>query len=131
MVARGTARHVDYRRAGGRMIASDGDATIVQDPGSGTASFGTLHVKAPNADGEISNRRGTAWGGVTLLTGRGDDAVTQTVAYDNSQVHSESHVTAHGPGYHVEGNGLVAASDGSSVRLTHGVQGQMQMGAER
>lgn len=113
------------------MIARDGDVTIVPEPGSGAAAFGTLHVTAPNADGEITNRRGTAWGGVTLVTGRGDDGVTQAVTYDGAQVKSESHVTAHGPGYHVEGNGLVASSDGSSVRLTHGVKGQMQMEAQR
>jgi hypothetical protein len=131
VVARGTAEHVDYRRAGGRVLATDGDATMVPEARSGLAPFGTLHFTAPHADGEIANRRGTAWGGVALDTGRGDRAVTEAAAFDDAVLHSESHVTAHGPGYRVEGNGLVASADGNSIRLTRGVQGQMQMEAER
>jgi hypothetical protein len=131
VVARGTAEHVDYRRAGGRVLAANGAATMVPDARSGLAPFGTLHFTAPHADGEIANRHGTAWGGVTLDTGRGDRVVTDAAAYDSAVIHSESRVTAHGPGYRVEGNGLVAQADGNSIRLTHGVQGQMQMEAQR
>jgi hypothetical protein len=131
VVARGTAEHVDYRRAGGRVLATDGDATMVPEARSGLAPFGTLHFTAPHADGEMTNRRGTAWGGVALDTSRGDRAVTEAAAFDGAVLHSESPVTAHGPGYRVEGNGLVAQADGNSIRLTHGVQGQMQMEAQR
>jgi hypothetical protein len=131
VVSRGTAEHVDYRRAGGRVLATEGAATIVPDARSGLAPFGTLHFTAPHADGEIGSRHGTAWGGVTLDTGRGDRAVTEAAAYDSAVIHSESRVTANGPGYRVEGNGLVAQADGNSIRLTRGVQGQMQMEAQR
>jgi hypothetical protein len=131
VVSRGTAEFLDYRRAGGRVIATNGAATMVPEPASGLAPFGTLHFTAPQIDGEVINRRGNAWGGVTLDTGRGDHAFTEAAAYDGSAVHSESHVTARGPGYRVEGNGLIAQADGSSVVLTRGVQGQLQMEAPR
>ncbi len=134
MVSRGTARTVDYRREGGHLIASDGAATIVPDSGTELASFGALHVRAPLIDGEVgegSNRHGMAWGGVNLDTGRGDKAFSEAVAYDGTIVHSEVPVTAHGPGYRVHGNGMVARADGSSVHLTRGVAGQMQMEAGR
>jgi hypothetical protein len=131
VVARGTAEHADYRRAGGRVLATTAAATLIPDARSGIAPFGALHFTAPHLDGEIGNRHGTAWGGVTLDTGRGDHALTEAAAYDGAVIHSETRVTAHGPGYRVEGNGLVAQADGNSIQLTHGVRGQMQMEAER
>jgi len=131
VVSRGTAEHLDYRRAGGRLVASAGAASMDPEPGTALASFGTLHFSAPHADGEIANKRGTAWGGVNLDTGRGDRAFTEAVEYDGKVLRSDQKVTAHGPGYRVQGNGLVAQADGSAVQLTHGVTGQMQMEAER
>src|SRR5207248_1111072 len=131
VVSRGTARTLDYRRAGGHLIASDGVATIAPDSGTELASFGALHVRAPSIDGQVGNRHGMAWGGVNLDTGRGDKAFSEAVAYDGAIVHSEVPVTAHGPGYRVYGNGMVARSDGSSIQLTRGVAGQMQMEAGR
>ncbi|MCA1829184.1 MAG: hypothetical protein ABR567_20115 [Myxococcales bacterium] len=131
VVARGTAEHLDYRRAGGRLVATAGAASMEPQPGTTLASFGTLHVTAPHADGEIANRRGTAWGGVDLDTGRGDRGSTEAVEYDGVVLRSEKKVIAHGPGYRVEGNGLIAQADGSSVRLTNRVTGQMQMEAQR
>jgi hypothetical protein len=130
VVARGTAEHLDYRRAGGRLVAYVGAASLEPEPGSGLAAFGTLYFAAPHVDGEIANRRGNAWGGVNLDTGRGDRAFTEAVEYDGTVLKSEKKVTAHGPGYRVQGNGLIAQSDGSWVRLTNGVVGQMQMEAQ-
>lgn len=127
VVARGTAKVLDYRRAGGRLIASDAAATMVAGAGTGLASFGALHFTAPRIDGEVAGRRGQATGGVKLETGRGDRAATESVVYDGETVRSDSKVVALGPGYRVQGNGMVARADGSSVRLTRGVSGQMQM----
>src|SRR5437763_1448148 len=69
VVARGTAEHLDYRRSGGRLVATTGAASLEPEPGSGLVSFGTLHLAAPQVDGEVANRRGTATGGVHLKTG--------------------------------------------------------------
>src|SRR5437870_9905666 len=131
VVARGTAEHLDYRRAGGRLVAYVGAASIEPQAGTGLASFGTLNFAAPHVDGEIANRRGNAGGGVNLDTGRGDRAFTEAVEYDGTVLRSEKKVTAHGPGYRVQGNGLLAQADGSAVRLTNGVVGQMQMEAQQ
>ncbi len=125
VVARGTAEHLDYRRAGGRLVASVAAASMEPEAGTGLASFGTLYFAAPHVDGEIANRRGNAWGGVNLDTGRGDRSFTDAVEYDGAQVKSSSKVTAHGPGYRVQGNGLVAQADGSEVRLVQGVTGTL------
>jgi lipopolysaccharide export system protein LptC len=131
LAARGTAVHLDYRRAGGRLIARQGAATLFPEPGTGLASFGRLELSAPDVAGEIANRHGTATGGVTLDTGRGDHAFTDAATYDGATVRSDTRVVAHGPGYKVQGAGMVAQADGSSVLLTRGVTGQMQMEAGR
>jgi hypothetical protein len=131
VVARGTAEHLDYRRAGGRLVAETGAASMEPEAGTGLASFGTLYFAAPHVDGEIANRRGIAWGGVNLDTGRGDHAVTEAVDYDGTLVRSDNKVVARGPGYRVQGNGLLARADGSSVQLVKGVAGQMAMEAIR
>src|SRR4051812_3605665 len=131
VVARGTAKSVDYRRAGGHLVASDGNVTLSPDSGTELASFGPLHVAAPSIDGEVANRRGNAWGGVHLVTDRGDKAFTQAVAYDDPFVRSQTPVDASGPGYRVHGNGMVARADGSSILLTRGVKGNLEMEAGR
>ena len=113
------------------MIASDGEATIVPEPGTGLASFGNIHFAAPHVDGEVTSRRGNAWGGVDVQTARGDRARSEAAAYDGTAVRSATPVDASGPGYTVHGNGLVAQADGSSVQLVRGVQGQMQMETDR
>ena len=99
VVARGTANAVDYRRAGGHLVASDGDVTLSPDSGTELASFGPLRLSAPSIDGEVTNRRGNAWGGVHLVTDRGDKAFTKAVAYDDPFVRSSDPVDASGPGY--------------------------------
>jgi hypothetical protein len=129
IAARGTAERLDYHRAGGRLVAAQGAATIVPERGTGLADFGTIHFLAPRIDGEIASRRGNAQGGVNLDTGRGDSADTEAVDYDGDIVRSATRVKAHGPGYTVEGNGLLARTDGSSVRLVQGVHGQLQLEA--
>jgi len=128
LVARGTAVHLDYRRVGGRLIATEGAATIVPEPGSGLAAYGDLQVFAPHVEGEVANRRGDGSGGVRLDTGRGDRAESQAVHYDGTTVRSDTRVVAHGPGYTVDSNGMVAQADGSAVRLTRGVQGKLDEG---
>lgn len=127
LVARGTADHLDYRRAGGRLDATAGAATIVPEPGSGLAAYGDLRISAPRIEGEVGSRRGDGSGGVRLVTGRGDRAESEAVHYDGSTVRSDTRVVAHGPGYRVESNGMVAQADGSAVRLTRGVQGKLDL----
>src|SRR5258708_15918235 len=131
LVARGTAEHLDYRRAGGRLIATDSETTLMPEPGTGLASFETLHVSAPHVEGEIANRRGAGSGGVNLDTGRGDHAFSEAATYDGATVRSDSRVIGRGPGYRVEGNGMVAAAAGSSVHLTRGVKGTLDLETRR
>jgi len=129
MVSRGTAARLDYRRSGGRMDADNGSAQVTPEPGTGLASFGWLRFSAPHVQGEITNRRGTAWGGVDLITQRGDRARTERAEYDGDVVRSNTKVTARGPGYDVQGNGLLARTDGSSISLVKGTRGALEMEA--
>jgi len=131
MVARGIAARVDYRRAGGRMDGSQAILEIVPEPGTDLASYGNLRFQAPNAQGEIANRRGSAWGGVTVDAERGDHGRTEAVEYDGTRVWSRSPVSLRGPGYQVESKGFVALADGSRIDLDSGVKGQLQMEARR
>jgi hypothetical protein len=131
VVARGNAERLDYRRTGGRLEAVDGAAAINPQPGSGLAEFGTLRFSAPHIDGEIPNRRGNATGGVRLDTTRGDTARAERVGYDGDVLQTDVPVQASGPGYRVNGNGLLARTDGSEIRLTNGVHGRLQMEARR
>jgi hypothetical protein len=127
MVSRGTAARLDYRRSGGRLNAAEAAAEMSPEPGTGLAAFGALRFKAPRVDGEIANRRGSAWGGVQLDAARGDHARTEAVDYDADVVISHSKVAARGPGYDVQGNGLLARTDGSDIQLTNGTGGALQM----
>ena len=131
MVARGNAQRLDYRRTGGRLEATDGAAAVYPAPGSGLAEFGMLQFTAPRIDGEIVTRRGNASGGVRLDTARGDTARSERVSYDGDLLQTDVPVHARGPGYQVEGNGLFAKTDGSDIRLTHGVRGRLRMEARR
>src|SRR4051812_35347383 len=127
VVARGNAERLDYRRTGGRLEAVDGAAAINPEPGSGLADFGTLRFSAPHIDGEVPSRRGNATGGVRLETLRGDTARAQRVGYDGDLVQTDVPVQARGPGYQVEGNGFSARTDGSDIRIIHGVRGRLRM----
>lgn len=127
VVSRGTAEHLDYRRAGGRLQASTAAASMEPEAGTGLASFGTLYFAAPHVEGSVTDKRGSAWGGVNLDTGRGDRSFTDAAQYDGEFVRSTSKVKARGPGYKVEGNGLLAAADGSSVQLVKGVKGALEV----
>ena len=40
-------------------------------------------------------------------------------------------VAAEGPGYRVDGRGMLARTDGTAIQLTDGVVGQLQMEARR
>jgi hypothetical protein len=131
MVARGTAARLDYRRAGGRLYAEQTAVQVVPEAGTALASLGALRIDAPLVDGEVASRRGNASGGVRLAAERGDRAVTESVQYDGDFVRSRDPVAASGPGYAVEGHGLVARTDGSSIDLRDGVQGQLEMEAHR
>src|SRR5207244_13439789 len=84
VVARGTAEHLDYRRAGGRLVAFASAASIEPQGGTGLASFGTLYFAAPLVDGEIANRHGNAWGGLHLGPARGDRPLTEAVGDDRA-----------------------------------------------
>ena len=131
VVARGTAAQLDYRRGGGRLVASRATAVVQPMPGGSLAAFGTLRFVAQYAAVEVPNRRGSASGGVRLDAARGDTALTERVEYDGDVLRSNAPVTAHGPGYRVNGNGLFARVDGSAIQLTSGVEGQLQMEAPR
>src|SRR5260221_11205422 len=63
VVARGTAGQLDYRRAGGPVIAPHVHATMSPEPGAGAASFRPLHLGAPHAAGGSRSRHGRASGG--------------------------------------------------------------------
>jgi hypothetical protein len=131
VVARGTAERVDYRRAGGRFAATGAGALIYPEPGSGLAALGTLHVVAPRLEGDVPARRGTASDVVRLEADRGDSAITQRVHLDGDVLQTDTQVRARGPGYQVQGNGLLARTDGTVIRLISGVNGQLQMEGPR
>ncbi len=131
VVARGTARTLDYRRQGGRLVAADGAVTLEPGTNAGFASFGAMTLRARTVDGEVSGKRGTARGDVRLDAARGDHARTDRLDYDGAVVRTDSPVDGQGPGYTVHSNGLVARTDGSSVQLTHHVTGALDVGAQR
>src|SRR5256885_12989700 len=62
VVARGTARELAYRRAGGRLDGQTAVATLYPGEGTGYAMFGEVHVAAPRVDGDLGTRRGRASG---------------------------------------------------------------------
>jgi hypothetical protein len=131
VVARGTAERLDYRRAGGRLAASGTGAVLYPESGSGLAEFGVIRFVAPRLEGEVPVRRGVAFSGVRLDATRGDSARTERVSLDGDNLKTDTPVTARGPGYAVEGNGLLARTDGSFVQLRGGTRGQLQAEGRR
>jgi len=131
VVARGTADRLDYRRAGGRVVASHGGGLVYPLPGTSLAQFGTVQFVANHFDGEVPNRRGTASGNVRMHTARGDTATTERIDCEGDLLRSSVPVAAKGPGYRVEGNGLLAKTDGTSIQLTQGVKGQLEVEGRR
>jgi len=131
MVARGTADRLDYRRAGARLQASHGGGIVHPEPGSRLAAFGSVRFVADRVEGEVANRKGVASGAVRLDAARGDVARTDRIYYDGDFLRSDARVDAAGPGYRVDGNGLLARTDGSVIQLTDGVKGQLRMEARR
>src|SRR5205823_12340446 len=127
------AERLDYRRAGARMEAVRGGAVIDPDPGIGIgiAAFGSVRFIAERVEGEIANRRGIASGAVRVDTSRGDTARTERGCYDGDFLRSDVPVAAEGPGYRVDDRGMDARTDGTSIRLTDGVVGQLQTEARR
>jgi hypothetical protein len=126
--ARGTAERLDYRRPGARLEASRGTALVDPAP---PAPFGSVRFVADRVEGSVAARSGVASGGVRLDAARGDSARTERVYYDGDYLRSDTPVAAQGPGYTVQGNGLVARTDGSAIQLTSGVRGQMQAEGRR
>jgi len=127
VVARGTAERLDYRRSGGRLLAFGGIAMIYPQAGAKLAALGPLRLTASRLEGEVPIRRGTASSGVQLEALRGDSARTEQVHLDGEILRTDTHVVAHGPGYAVESEGLLARTDGSAVQFTGGVEGQLQV----
>lgn len=127
VVARGIAERLDYRRSGGRLLASGGVATMYPQPGAKLAALGSLRFTASRLEGEVPTRRGTASSGVRLDATRGDTARTERVDLDGDVLRTDSSVSARGPGYRVESNGLFARTDGSAIQFTRGVAGQLQV----
>jgi hypothetical protein len=126
VTARGTAAHLDYRRAGGQLNAEVTAMTVVPQTGSNLSSFGLLHFAAPHATGEVAARHGNAWGGVRFTATRGDRGSTESIEYDGNLIHGEQPVDHAGPGYTMHGHGMVLHTDGSSLALNHGVTGTLQ-----
>jgi hypothetical protein len=126
IAARGTAARLDYRRPGGRVDAEVTAMTLFPQPGSQLASFGQLGFSAPHAKGEVTARRGTAFGGVDFASSRGDRGRTDAVELDGDTLHGETPVVLTGPGYQMQGRGLIATADGKTVGLTNGVTGTLQ-----
>jgi hypothetical protein len=131
VVARGTARTLDYRRQGGRLVAADGAVTLEPGTNQGFSSFGAMTLRARAVDGEVSGKRGTARGDVRLDAARGDHARTERLDYDGAVVRTDTPVDGQGPGYTVHSRGLLARTDGSSVQLTNHVTGVLDVGAQR
>jgi hypothetical protein len=129
--SRGTAHEMTYRRATGRLLASQGTLQVVPRTGSGLAALGTLHLTATRIDAETGARRGVGSQGVRLDSERGDHARTERVTYDGpaDRVASDSPLFAQGTGYRVRSRGFVARADGSEVKLIGGVAGRVSEGA--
>lgn len=130
VTARGTAAHLDYRRAGGQLNAEVANMELVPQSGSRLAAFGLLRFAAPHATGELQARHGNAWGGVRFKSTRGDRGATDAVEYDGDLIHGDQPVALSGPGYVMNGHGLVMRTDGSSLSLSHGVTGTLQSEAK-
>lgn len=127
IAARGTASDLIYRRSGGRLVGQRAQVELSPEQGSGLASFGKLQVAAPSVVGEVSGRAGSAEGGVTLLSARGDAARTDRVTFDGEMLRGDRPVDGSGPGYAVHSNGIAARKDGSSIQLTSGVHGKLDV----
>ena len=127
VAARGTAREMVYRRAGGRLDGRVAVATLYPEPGTGYAMFGEVLLTAPAVEGETAARRGNASGGVTFHATRGDRGTTERIFWDGPQdrLSSDRAVDAQGPGYSVRSQGFTARADGSDVTLTGGVAGTL------
>jgi hypothetical protein len=128
VTARGTAKELGYRRAGGRLDAGMAFATLYPEPSTGYAMFGAVQVDAPRADGDLSNKRGTGSGGVNFRAARGDRGSTERILWDglHDQLSGDREVIASGPGYAVRSHGFSAHADGSDITLTGGVSGTLQ-----
>ena len=128
VVARGTARELAYRRAGGRLDGQTAVATLYPGEGTGYAMFGEVHVAAPRVDGDLGTRRGSASGGVRFQAARGDHGTTERIVWDGpaDRLSGDRAVDAQGPGYAVRSQGFSARADGSDVALTGGVSGTLQ-----
>src|SRR5436190_24255476 len=88
IVARATAERLDYRRAGGRVVASRGAGIVYPEPGSSLAQYGTIRFLARDAEGEVLNRRGSATGNVRVDTMRGDTTLTERIDYEGDYLRS-------------------------------------------
>jgi hypothetical protein len=128
VTARGTATELGYRRAGGRLDAKLPAATLYPEPATGYAMFGQVRVSAPNGEGDLTTKRGTATGGVRFQAARGDRGTTERVLWDGPAdlLSGDREVVAQGPGYAVRSRGFSARADGRDVTLTGGVTGTLQ-----
>jgi hypothetical protein len=126
--ARGTARVLAYQRAGGRLDGRIAAASLYPESGTAPGMFGEVRLTAPQVDGDIGNKRGTASGGVTFHAARGDRGNTERVTWDGvaDQLTGDRAVDAQGPGYVVRSQGFSARADGSDITLTGGVIGTLQ-----
>jgi hypothetical protein len=127
VAARGTAREVAYRRAGGRLDGQVAVATLYPEQGTGYGMFGEVLLTAPTVEGEIVARHGGASGGVTFRAARGDRGTTERIFWDGpaDRLSGDRAVDAQGPGYKVRSQGFSARADGSDVTLTGGVAGTL------
>ena len=128
VAARGTARVLAYQRASGRLDARIAASSLFPEEASPSGMFGETRLTAPRVDGDLVNKRGSASGGVTFRTTRGDAGKTERVFWDGTadRLSGDRAVDAQGPGYAVKSQGFSARADGSDVTLTGGVIGTLQ-----
>ena len=127
VAARGTAQNLSYRRAAGRLLASQAAFQLPPRPDSDLAPLGMIHLAAPHVDADTAGRQATGSDGVKLDSDRGDRARTDRVFYDGARdrVTSDTPLSAQGPGYRVRSHGFIARADGSDVTLLGGVAGRL------
>jgi hypothetical protein len=128
VAARGTARELAYHRAGGRLDGRVAVATLYPEAGTGYAMFGEVLFTAPDVEGDLGNKHGSASGGVTFRAARGDHGTTDRLFWDGpaDRLSGDRAVAAEGPGYAVRSQGFSARADGSDITLTGGVAGTLQ-----
>ncbi|MCY1036327.1 hypothetical protein OV207_33130 [Corallococcus sp. BB11-1] len=115
LVVSGSARTVNYRRAGGEVQAQE--VVMRLPPGEGAEGSplpmaGDTVITAPNMDGSLASRQWVGRGGVVVRTGDGMVARTPRLTYDatTQRAHGEEGVTVQGPDYQMRADRFVLSA---------------------